>query len=129
VLAIAAALLGADKVHAVDNDPQAITATIDNSYRNEISDSVITACLPEALPELQADILLANILAESLMDLAEKFADLVKPGGNIVLSGLLEDQIEAVMASYRRWFDMNEPALEQQWVRISGTRTSTSTKD
>lgn len=129
VLAIAAALLGADRVHAVDNDPQAIAATVDNSYRNEISDSVITAYLPEALPELQVDILLANILAEPLMDLTAKFADLVKPGGKLVLSGLLEDQIESVMASYKRWFDMDEPVLEQEWVRISGTRTNTSTKD
>ncbi len=128
VLAIAAALLGADKVYAVDNDPQAIAATVDNSYRNEINDSVITAYLPEALPELQADILLANILAEPLMDLAAKFADLLKPGGKIVLSGLLEDQIVSVMTSYRRWFDMDEPILEQEWVLISGIRSSTPTK-
>ena len=122
VLAIAAALLGAHKVHAVDNDPQAIAATVDNSFRNEISDNIITAYLPEALPELQADILLANILAEPLMDLAAKFAQLVRPGGNVVLSGLMEDQVKSVMASYRRWFDMDEPVQDQEWVLISGTR-------
>lgn len=124
VLAIAAALLGATKVHAVDNDPQAIAATMDNSYRNELSDSVITAYLPEALPPMQADILLANILAEPLMDLAAKFAELIRPGGLIVLSGLLEDQIESVVASYKRWFDLEEPVLEQEWVRLAGTRRS-----
>jgi ribosomal protein L11 methyltransferase len=127
VLAIAAALLGAEKVHAVDNDPQAIAATIDNSFRNDISDPVITAYLPEALPEMQADILLANILAEPLMDLAAKFAKLVKPGASIVLSGLLEEQVESVLASYQRWFAMEQPVQEQEWVRLVGTRIASKT--
>ena len=55
ILAIATALLGADKIHAVDNDPQAIDATVDNSLRNDLPVDKITAYLPEALPKLQAD--------------------------------------------------------------------------
>lgn len=122
VLAIAAALLGADTVHAVDNDPQAIVATVANSDRNNVGDRVITTCLPGTLPELQVDILLANILAEPLQELAPIFAKLVKPGGKIVLSGLLADQTESVLVSYRQWFDMDAAAVKQEWVRLTGTR-------
>ncbi|MDA1369813.1 MAG: 50S ribosomal protein L11 methyltransferase [Proteobacteria bacterium] len=122
ILAIAAALLEAASVHAVDNDPQAIAATIDNSYRNNISQGIITAYLPEALPALQADILVANILAEPLLDLSVKFAALLKPGGKIVLSGVLEEQLPSLVSCYKRWFELDEPVIEQEWGLLSGTR-------
>ncbi|MCH8136764.1 MAG: 50S ribosomal protein L11 methyltransferase, partial [Proteobacteria bacterium] len=116
------ALLGASRVHGVDNDPQAIVATLDNSHRNNIDDAVLSACLPEALPQMQADILLANILAEPLLQLAEKFSLLLKPGGKIVLSGLLREQADTLLNTYARWFVMDTPAMEMEWVRLSGTR-------
>lgn len=122
VLAIGAAVLGASRVHAVDNDPQAIAATMDNSHRNNIDDDIITAYLPEALPALRADALIANILAEPLLDLSVKFADLVKPGGQIALSGILEEQIPSLLTCYKRWFDMLEPIVEDEWVLLTGTR-------
>ena len=122
VLAIAAALLGAKKVHAVDNDPQAIAATLDNSYRNNIAEGIITAYLPEALPELSPDILIANILAEPLIDLSLKFAGLVKPGGQIALSGILEEQATSLLSCYKRSFDLDSPIIENEWVLITGTR-------
>ena len=122
VLAIAAALLGAKKVHAVDNDPQAIAATLDNSYRNNIAEGIITAYLPEALPELSPDILIANILAEPLIDLSLKFAGLVKPGGQIALSGILEEQATSLLSCYKRCFDLDSPIIEKEWVLITGTR-------
>ena len=122
VLAIAAALLGAKRIHAVDNDAQAIAATMDNSNRNDIGNRQITAYLPDALPELEADVLLANILAEPLHELADKLAKLVTKGGHIVLSGILYAQADALLESYGRWFDMDEPALRQDWVRLTGRR-------
>ena len=122
ILAIAAALLGADKIHAVDNDPQAIAATVDNSVRNDLPEDKITAYLPEALPKLQADFLLANILAEPLHELADQFATLIKPEGKIVLSGILEEQTESLLARYERWFSLDKPATEDGWVRLSGSR-------
>ena len=122
ILAIAAARLGADKIHAVDNDPQAITATVDNSLRNDIPRHKITAYLPEALPKLQADFLLANILAEPLHELADQFANLVKPKGKIVLSGILEEQTEPLIARYGRWFSLDSTMTEDGWVRLSGSR-------
>ena len=136
VLAIAAALLGASSVIAVDNDPQAITATGENAERNRIGGGLIATYLPDDLPPAvaieQADILLANILAEPLLELAAKFARLVKPGGKIVLSGLLQQQAEQVRACYQSWFAMEEPAISGDWVRLAGTRlgsTATVTAD
>ncbi len=122
VLGIAAALLGAERVHAVDNDSQAIAATVDNSHRNNIASGQLTAYLPDALPAVKADILLANILAEPLHELADHLAELVKPGGKLVLSGILLDQAEALVASYSRWFDMDRQVTEGDWVRLTGTR-------
>lgn len=122
VLAIGAALLGAGQVYAVDNDPQAIAATIDNSHRNNIPQQTITAHLPKTLPKLHSDILLANILAEPLHELADHFAALVKPGGSIVLSGILTEQAGPLSESYGRWFAMSRPEIREGWVLLHGTR-------
>ena len=122
VMAIGPALLGAGQVHAVDNDPQAIAATIENSHRNNIPQQTITAYLPEALPKLQSDILVANILAEPLHELADHFAALVKPGGSIVLSGILTEQAEPLSESYGLWFTMSRPEIREGWVLLHGTR-------
>ena len=83
---------------------------------------IITAYLPEALPELQADILIANILAEPLLDLSVKFADLVKPNGHIALSGILEEQVPSLLTCYKRWFEMDTPVIENDWVLLTGVR-------
>jgi ribosomal protein L11 methyltransferase len=122
VLAIAAALLDAAEVHAVDNDPQALEATTDNTQRNGLSADDILCYLPDQLPAMQADILLANILAEPLRQLAPLFSQLVKPGGTVVLSGLLADQAESLLSLYRNWFDMELPVVESEWVRLTGSR-------
>jgi ribosomal protein L11 methyltransferase len=121
ILAIAAALLGAQHVWAVDNDPQALTATRDNAGRNAVTPLIATA-LPEALPPCRSDVLIANILAGPLVSLAPRFADLVRPGGDIVLSGILPDQAQQVRDAYLPWFDM-DPAVEHDgWVRLEGRR-------
>lgn len=127
ILAIAAALLGAARVIAVDNDPQAITATKDNAKRNGLDDDILECYLPEQLPESlqhqQSDILVANILAEPLLQLAENFASFVRPQGHIVLSGILENQASEITRHYTRWFEMTESVFEEEWARLAGTRT------
>jgi ribosomal protein L11 methyltransferase len=126
ILAIAAALLGAPRVIAVDNDPQAITATIENAKRNNIPEGVIETYLPDQLPDdrttLQSDILVANILAEPLMQLAENLSQLVKPKGHIALSGLLAEQADGLLEHYGSWFEMDEAVLSEEWARLSGIR-------
>lgn len=126
ILAIAAALLGAGKIIAVDNDPQAVLATLDNSQRNGLDLEHFHTYLPDALPqtlfEQPADILIANILAAPLIELAGHFARLLTPGGALVLSGLLTEQIDEVTAAYVECFDMAEPTLDGDWVRLDGIR-------
>lgn len=122
VLAIASALLGASQVLAVDNDPQALVATDANAANNHISPTVLTSYLPEALPAIEADVLLANILAEPLIELAPHFAALLLPGAPVVLSGLLPEQADIVLAAYAEDFIMDAPRIEQQWVRLTGIR-------
>ncbi|MCF6337407.1 MAG: 50S ribosomal protein L11 methyltransferase [Gammaproteobacteria bacterium] len=123
ILAVAAAKLGAGHVWAVDNDPQALIATHDNAQKNAVADT-IDAVLPDALPDLQTSLLLANILAQPLMDFAERFAAHVTPGGHIVLSGILAEQAAQVAASYAPWFAMEPATLKDGWVRLNGQRFS-----
>jgi ribosomal protein L11 methyltransferase len=121
ILAVAAAKLGARQVWAVDNDPQALIATRDNAAKNEVIDS-IEAVFPGGLPAIKTPLLLANILAQPLMDFAERFALLVSPGGHIVLSGILREQVDQVAACYQPWFEMDPPVLQEEWGRLTGRR-------
>ena len=121
ILAIAAALLGASKVYAVDNDPQAITATLSNMEKNRISNQSIQTFSPEALPHVKVDLLIANILANPLIQLSEIFSTLLKPSGKIVLSGILEEQVERVSYHYRSYFELEEPQLNDGWALIAGS--------
>jgi ribosomal protein L11 methyltransferase len=120
ILAIAAAKLGAKPVWATDIDPQAIAASEDNAQRNQISKSQLT--ISAEAPEWQADILVANILALPLIELAAKFATLVKPKGKIVLSGILEEQAKEVSKTYQVWFNMQPAIIKDGWVLLQGTR-------
>ncbi|MBI5461909.1 MAG: 50S ribosomal protein L11 methyltransferase [Gammaproteobacteria bacterium] len=128
ILGIAALKLGAREVWAVDNDPQALMATLDNAERNGVADRVKT-CLPQQFSGLfsgvQADLLLANILANPLIELAPRFAGLVHPGADLVLSGILAEQAESVSVAYRERFAMQAPVQHEDWVRLAGTRRKT----
>lgn len=119
ILAIAAALLGAEKVIAVDTDPQALEATRDNAERNGVE---IETYLPEHCPDQSCDLMLANILAGPLQTLAPRLASLCKPGADIVLSGILENQAADVSTSYLPWFNMSEPVQNNEWIRLTGVK-------
>ncbi|EGL54113.1 ribosomal protein L11 methylase [Methylophaga aminisulfidivorans MP] len=119
ILAIAAALLGAERVIGVDTDPQALEATRANAERNGVE---IEAYLPGDCPDEPCDLLLANILAGPLQTLAPRFANLTKPSAELVLSGILEVQAQEVSDSYAAWFDMQAPTIKEDWTRLNGTR-------
>lgn len=119
ILAIAAALLGAERVIGVDTDPQALEATRANAARNGVE---IEAYLPGDCPDEPCDLLLANILAGPLQTLAPRFANLAKPSAELVLSGILEVQAQEVSDSYAAWFDMQAPTIKEDWTRLNGTR-------
>jgi ribosomal protein L11 methyltransferase len=121
ILAIAALKLGARSALGVDIDPQAIIATRENATRNAVADR-LDACTVAEMRSQSADIVLANILAEPLLILGSTLAALVKPGGNIVLSGLLEEQAAQVAAHYAAWFDIAPTSVRDGWARIDGIR-------
>jgi ribosomal protein L11 methyltransferase len=122
VLAIGAVLLGAAKVLAVDNDPQAITATLTNRDHNRLSSNALRCYLPENFPSVKADIIVANILAAPLHELAGLFAESLQPGGEVVLSGLIENQIDDLLITYSHCFDIAAPTISEGWVRLTGKR-------
>lgn len=122
ILAIAALLLGADSANCVDNDPQALLATHDNAERNNINPAAIASFLPKDTPEEAADIVLANILAQPLYDLRERLAKLTKPEGYIILSGILENQAEALNEYYAELFDMQTINYQDGWARLTGIK-------
>lgn len=121
ILAIAAAKLGAKSVECIDTDSQALEATLENGKRNGVVDHLITA-LPEQQSGDPVPLLLANILAGPLVELSPKLAALVKPGGDIVLSGILKEQWPAVSEAYQSWFDMQPPVEIDGWIRLHGRR-------
>ncbi|WP_407314849.1 50S ribosomal protein L11 methyltransferase [Pseudomonas sp. nanlin1] len=122
ILAIAALLLGAQLAVGTDIDVQALEASRDNAGRNGIADERFPLYLPESLPPLQADVLVANILAGPLVSLAPQLSGLVKSGGRLALSGILAEQGEEVAAAYAKDFELDPIANRDGWVRISGRR-------
>jgi ribosomal protein L11 methyltransferase len=123
VLALAALALGATKAIAIDNDSQALLATRANAELNGVAERLLVAA-PDALPRVSVDVLVANILAEPLLDLAPTFAGLVRPGGSVVLSGILAPHAARVAAAYEPWFDGLERATRDGWARLAGRRNS-----
>jgi len=122
ILGIAALLLGAESVAGVDIDPQALQATQDNLARNQLGANRLPVYFPDAVPELEVDCLVANILAGPLKQLAPTLAGLLKPGGKLLLSGLLHSQGEEVSEHYSQWFDMEPAASKEEWIRLTGTK-------
>ena len=127
ILAIGAALLGAEVV-AVDHDDQAVLATNENAEFNNIAANVETLSLAQwqQLPELERakfeasfDVLVANILAAPLISLADEFVGLLAPGGRLVLSGVLAEQADDVMAAYPG-IQFETPIIEEQWACLVG---------
>ena len=121
ILAIAAHKLGDAQVHAVDIDPQALDATRENASRNGIT-AGLDVLYPDALGTQPVDLVIANILANPLIKLAEDLAARVAPGGRIILTGILAEQADAVMTPYRAWFDFDAPVCREEWVLLTGVK-------
>ncbi|MEN9450001.1 MAG: ribosomal protein methyltransferase [Pseudomonadota bacterium] len=123
ILAIAAIKCGAKQLTAVDHDPQALAATRMNAEQNDIPTEQLKICLPADF-RLQepVDILLANILAQPLIDLATYFRSLVKPKGHCVLAGILNEQIDAVQQAYNAaGFKIIDIHHQQEWASLVGS--------
>ncbi|MFL2531828.1 MAG: 50S ribosomal protein L11 methyltransferase [Porticoccaceae bacterium] len=124
ILGIAALLLGAEKVWAIDNDSQALLASRDNAQRNGIEDERLITLLPEEIPsEAKADIMVANILAKPLIDLAPQISKLTLNNGQLCLSGILSHQVDQVSAAYTEKFIFADSVIEDNWAQLAATKT------
>ena len=122
ILAIAALKLGAAQAIGIDIDPQAIQASRDNAERNGVADR-LSLYLPHQQPEnLSADVVVANILAGPLRELAPLISVLPKTGGHLGLSGVLASQAESVCEAYADIFNLDPVAEKEEWCRITGIR-------
>ena len=121
ILAIAALKLGAAQVWGIDIDRQALWASRENAARNGVGSGLQTG-LPGDLPDQVFDLLLANILANPLIEMAGHLATQVRPAGDLVLSGILREQADAVCAAYAPWFSLSDPVERDGWVRLHGRR-------
>jgi ribosomal protein L11 methyltransferase len=125
ILALAALKLGAERAVGVDNDPQALTASVDNAQRNGVDDR-LSVYTPAEEPIARYPVVVANILATALDALAELLASRVETGGVIALSGILDGQEPELLLRYAKWFDQLAVAKQGDWVRITGRRNAAS---
>ncbi|WP_426415838.1 50S ribosomal protein L11 methyltransferase [Aestuariirhabdus sp. LZHN29] len=122
ILGIAALLLGAGRVIGVDYDPQAIEASADNLQRNQLPVTAMDLYLPDNTPEIEADLVVANILAGPLQQLYPTLDSLLKGGGRLALSGILVEQAQDVLDTYSASFEMEPPRVKGDWVLLYGRK-------
>ncbi|MBV6449064.1 50S ribosomal protein L11 methyltransferase [Nitrosomonas sp.] len=128
ILAIAALKLGARHAAGIDIDPQAIKASEENALRNQCDPSKFHFATAYQATERnlqsaeQTDVVVANILANPLILLAPLLAQIVRPHGHIVLSGILKEQAEEVRDTYQQWFDMTIAGEQEGWVLLTGSK-------
>ena len=119
LLAIAAAKLGAAQVAAVDIDPQAVDVTRENAQANHVA---LSASLPEALAPGSYDVIVANILAQPLIDLAPVLTERAEQGARLALAGVLHSQAADVAKAYAARFDIDVAEQEEGWALLAGVR-------
>jgi len=121
VLAIAAAKLGAKVVYAVDIDEQALLATRQNAVENGVLDR-LEISQPDRLEVNNADVIVANILFEPLTTLSHRFASMLRTGGRLLMSGILEEQVDELGMSYNNRFEIEPATARNGWALIIATR-------
>jgi ribosomal protein L11 methyltransferase len=122
VLAIAAAKLGAKSVVAIDNDPQAVLSSKENVAKNNYENIISTIHSIDQKEGIECDLLIANILANPLIELEPLFSDLVCSNGMLLLSGILKEQVDRVVNCYSVNFSNIKVINKDEWFRISAKR-------
>ena len=124
ILAIAAAKLKAKSVLAIDNDPQAVIASHENVNKNHCDDVINIIHSMDRDNSSRCDLLIANILANPIIELEPLFLEFLKLNGTILLSGIIKGQVEDVVNCYSKNFTDIKLANKDEWYRISATRKS-----
>ena len=118
ILGVAAGCLGAVQVTGLDIDPQALRATDQNAGLNDL---IVETVLPNQIPSRRYHVVIANILANPLIELADTLNELTGTGGKIVLAGLLDEQADQVRAAYPV-ITFDTDISKEGWTRLSGTK-------
>jgi len=121
ILGIASLMLGAAKVTAIDIDPQALIAAEENSKVNNVFNKIQIG-MPEVFANAKVDFLIANILANPLKDLKKTFLDLTNDSAQIVMSGIMENQLESIKNHYLRDVEITEVKEKNGWCLIAGIK-------
>ncbi len=121
ILAVAALKLGAGLAHGIDIDPQALIASADNARKNGV-DGQLSLGYPADIWDERADVVVANILAGPLVELADDILRRLSPGGHLALSGLLADQATEVQAAYADRIVFEPVRLREDWALLSGVK-------
>lgn len=121
ILAVAALKLGAAIGYGIDIDPQALTASADNARKNGV-DARLKLGYPRDFPEVRADVVVANILAGPLAELAADLTRHLLPGGRLALSGILAGQADAVRGAYQSWIEFEPARVKEDWVLLTGKK-------
>lgn len=128
VLAIAACRLGAHRATAMDIDPQALLATMQNAERNSVAANIRVVGSDEAIRG-RFDVVVANILAGPLVELVHSITSRLSEGGKLALSGVLSEQVLDIISAYKPWIRFEKPVSRDQdgqsWALLSGTRIET----
>ena len=121
ILGIASLILGAAEVIAIDIDPQALIATEDNSKVNNVFDKIQIG-MPETFANAKVDILIANILANPLKNLKKTFLNLTNDNAQIVMSGIMKNQLQSIKNHYERDLEIIEVKEKNDWCLIEGIK-------
>lgn len=121
ILSLAALKLGAKEVIGIDIDPQALQASKENAIRNGVEDR-LSLYLPDNQPDIQAEVVVANILAGPLRELAPIITEYIAENGLLALSGILEEQAVGLVDVYGQWCQMDPIVEKEEWVRLSGAK-------
>jgi len=121
ILSLAALKLGAKEVIGIDIDPQALQASKENAKRNNVDDR-LSLYLPDDQPTIKADVVVANILAGPLRELAPVIVEFLGSEAQLALSGVLENQADELQSIYGQWCQMSPIAVKDEWVRLNGVK-------
>ncbi|MBU2984790.1 50S ribosomal protein L11 methyltransferase [Saccharophagus degradans] len=122
ILGIAGLLMGANSAVGVDIDPQALLATQENAVRNGLAKEAFPVFMPQRAPKEPVDMVLANILAGPLVELAPALIALVKSGGKICLSGVLGTQRTSIISAYEHAIEFTEVREKDEWICLAGIK-------
>jgi ribosomal protein L11 methyltransferase len=122
ILGLAAASLGAKTVLMTDNDPQALTAAAENTAKNGLEDRIHIELAAKIEDSVRYDILLANILSGTLIELGPRLDRLMRPGARMAITGILAEQAEQVCTAWSGWADMTVGDQSDGWVLLTGSK-------